>query len=80
MTREDFEARCQYTQPGTTPLAWFERQGDAAIGLVFRDHSTTTFVAATLVAGPAGYRVDSRVEGLDERSVAIAQVLELLVA
>lgn len=45
--RAAFDAVCPLARPMTTPIAWYARRDRSCVGVVFRDHHTQTFVAAT---------------------------------
>ena len=78
ITQDEFEALCWYAPPLTTPLAWFAREDGYAIGLVLRDHMTTTFSVVSFLVDPDGFALDQRRDGLEERWVAVAELLDQL--
>lgn len=78
ISREEFESKCWYAPPMTTPIACFERVDGAAIGLVSRDHMTTSFSIVTFLVGADGFVLDERIDGISERWLAIADLFDHL--
>ena len=78
MDRAAFDAICWYAPSMTTPVAWFRRTDDAAIGVVIRDHRSTSFSIVTLLLRGDGFVLDQRRDRFEERHAAEAELFELL--